>query len=344
MPGTVVRLSLSLASLTLLAFFLVVLMNPLLLQSLPAMEHPALATFKTMFVSIVLEAFPFILLGVLVSSIIHVFVPESWIRRIVPKHPVLGVGVASVLGFVFPVCECGMVPVVRRLVRKGFPVYAGIVFLLAGPIVNPIVYTSTFLAFRSDPSIAHQRIGLALVVACLIGLAAYRWMRRSPLRSEAHAEEGRSSAPRSPHDHSHGHPRNDPGGKLIETFDHAAGEFFDMGKYLILGAFLTALAQTLVPRDLMAQLAGTEGAAAAFMMGFAYVLSICSTSDAFVASSFAGTFPKESILAFLVFGPMMDVKSTIMMLSIFRARFVLQLTLAVAFAVWMGSMLLGKLV
>lgn len=335
MVATVTRLTFSLAAVFLFSIFVVLLMNPQVLQHTPIMDHPDLQTFKTMFVSITLEAFPFILLGVLVSSIIQVFVPESFIRRIIPKHPVAGVVVASLLGLVFPVCECGMVPVARRLIRKGFPVYAAVTFLLAGPIVNPVVYTATYMAFRSDVSIVYARMGLAVVVAAAVGLAIYRLVPRNPLKDAA--------GPLGAHDHDHTHGRGQAGSpsltrsRFVETFDHAAGEFFDMGKYLIFGAFLTAIVQTFVPRTLLVDIAQNDWASSAFMMFFAYIISICSTSDAFVASSFAATFSAGSLLAFLVFGPMLDLKSTLMLLSAFRARFVLLLIALVAFAVWIGS-------
>ncbi|HZG56981.1 permease [Paenibacillus sp.] len=332
-----VRGAFGLASLVLLSFFIVLLMNPEALRSLPIMENPNVQTFKTMFVSITLEAFPFILLGVLVSSLIQVFVPESFIRRLVPKHPILGAGAGALLGFVFPVCECGMVPVARRLIRKGMPVYAAVAFLLAGPILNPVVWSATYMAFRFEPAVLYSRMGLAFAVATVVALAVFRWVRYDPMKP----------APAHAHDHSHDHARkhNSGGaGKLLDTFDHASGEFFDMGKYLIFGAFLTALMQTFVPRSALVGIAEQEWAANAFMMGFAYILSICSTSDAFVAASLAATFAPASLVAFLVFGPMLDLKSTLMLLSVFKARFVASLAALVAAAVWVGAYITGLII
>jgi uncharacterized membrane protein YraQ (UPF0718 family) len=329
MPGTVVRLSFSLVSLVMLSFFIVLAMNPEVLRAVPALEHPDLLTFKTMFVSITLEAFPFILLGVIVSSIIQVFIPDRWVQRLIPKHPAAGVIVASLLGIVFPVCECGMVPVARRLIKKGFPLYAAIVFLLAGPIVNPVVYSATFMAFRSNPAITYSRMGLAIAVAVVVGLVVYRFVRSNPMKPE----QG---------DPAHSH--SESGNKVIDTFDHAAGEFFDMGKYLLFGAFITALVQTFVPRTWLVDIAQSDWGSNAFMMGFAYLLSICSTSDAFVASSFATTFSSGALLAFLVFGPMLDLKSTLMLLSVFKAKFVLKLSVLVATTVLFGSYAVGLMI
>ncbi|MCI3922303.1 permease [Paenibacillus sp. TRM 82003] len=343
MVANAARLSFSLAAVFLFSVFVVLFMNPQVLQSAPIMMDPNLQTFKTMFVSITLEAFPFILLGVVVSSIIQVFVPESFVRRIIPKQPLAGVVVASLLGLVFPVCECGMVPVARRLIRKGFPVYAAVVFLLAGPIVNPVVFSATYMAFRFDLPMVYARMGLAIVVAIAVGLAVYKLVPRNPLKEAAPAHQDHHHGP---HGRDHTGNAGEGGGsavqplarsRFVETFDHAAGEFFDMGKYLIFGAFLTALVQTFVPRSALVDIAQNEWASSVFMMGFAYIISICSTSDAFVAISFASTFSSGALLAFLVFGPMMDLKSTFMLLSAFRARFVFLLIALVAFAVWIGS-------
>lgn len=339
----VVRMAIFLMGIFLLSLLIVLLMNPHVIRSLPLMDDPELQSFKTMFVSLTLEALPFLLLGVLVSSLIQVFVPESWIRRIIPRHPLLGAIVASLLGIVFPVCECGMVPVARRLIQKGFPVYAAVVFLLAGPIVNPVVYSSTSMAFRATPSIAYSRMALAVLVSVIVGWMLLRFVRWDPMRPETRVRLRNHDRGHNHDHHRHSHRHNEASSKWMETLDHAAGEFFDMGKYFIFGAFLTSIIQTFVPRSVMLDIAQSDGAATVLMMAFAYIISICSTSDAFVASSFASTFSPGALLAFLVFGPMLDVKSTWMLLSVFKARFVALLALLTAVCVWMGSRLFEML-
>jgi uncharacterized membrane protein YraQ (UPF0718 family) len=312
------------------------------------------ASFKTVFISILLEAIPFVLLGVLFSALLQVFVSEQTIRRWTPRNPLLGVLFACSLGILFPLCECGMIPIVRSLMRKGMPVFIAVTFILAGPILNPVVYASTYMAFRSHPEIAYSRMALAFAVAAVIGLLVYRFVKRSPLLPDP---TGNAYS----HHHSHDHPAHSGGNdryvamhthserpdsrrpfanmanKLKATLSHASDEFFDMGKYLIFGAMLTAIIQTTVARDSLAAIGQGEFSSHLFMMGFAYVLSLCSTSDAFVASSFATTFTAGSLLTFLVFGPMLDLKNTLMLLSTFRIRFVVFLTLAVACAILLGS-------
>lgn len=131
--------------------------------------------------------------------------------------------------------------------------------------------------------------------------------------------------------------------KLADTPAHAAEEFFDMGKYLILGSFITALLQTFVARSSFAAVADHELLSHFFMMGFAYALSLCSTSDAFVAASFSNMFPPAALLSFLVFGPMLDLKNTLMMLAVFRKKFVLKFSLLIAFLILIGSLLFDHL-
>ncbi|GMX66735.1 hypothetical protein Elgi_60070 [Paenibacillus elgii] len=353
------------------------------------LSSAGMQNFKTLFISIILEALPFVLLGVLVSALLQMFVSEQTIRRLTPKNPVLGVLFACVVGIIFPLCECGMVPVIRRLVLKGMPVYVAVVFILAGPIINPVVYAATFMAFRTRPEIAYSRMALAFIVAAAIGLIVYRFVKRNPIRGAApelsangygapqalhrldnaqhnahehehthkhgHSHEqhhvhmhnhdhsdhhGHTHAHSHAHDHGHGRSRSS---RLLGVLGHASDEFFDMGKYLIFGAFLTALIQTLVARESLVSIGQGDFTSHLFMMGLGYVLSLCSTSDAFVASSFAATFSTGSLLTFLVFGPMLDIKSTLMLLSAFRARFVLLLSALVVIVVLAASLLYERL-
>ncbi|WP_245809585.1 MULTISPECIES: permease [Cohnella] len=281
---------------------------------LPQIETGQLESLKTVFISIFLEALPFILLGVVTSSFLQTFVSEETVRKLLPKNHWLGIGIASLLGIVLPLCECGMIPVVRRLIQKGMPVYLGITYILAAPIINPVTYISTFMAFRTQPEVALYRTLLAFIAVAAIGLILHRSVKEQPLRS----------APAAPAARGREH-RHDGNNRLAHAFSHASDEFFEMGKYLLLGAFLTAAIQTFVSRDTLLSLSW-DGGGHLFMMAFAYLISLCSTSDAFIAASFTGTFPTGALLSFLVFGPMLDLKNTIMMLAVFRKKFVVRLS------------------
>lgn len=270
---------------------------------------PSLLDMNTIFISIVLEAIPFVLLGVFISSVIQTFLKEETLKRFIPRNPALALFPAVTIGAIFPVCECAIVPIVRRLIQKGMPLHVGIVILVSAPVLNPIVFLSTFYAFQTDMMIAWARMGLAFVVSLLIGGVIYAYFGNSWQLNKHQTHNHHSN------DHTE---RN----KIAETFQHASDEFFDMGKFLILGALFASIVQTYLARDFLMDLGSGMLAGPMVMMGLAYVLSLCSEADAFVASSFKGLFSTSSLLAFLVYGPMTDLKNTILMLAYFKKRFV----------------------
>lgn len=303
----------------------------------PGSEHvrwdfDKLHTFKIIFISIILEALPFLLIGVLVSAILQAFVSDRLISKLTPRHPIAGALFGSLLGVVLPLCECGMIPIVRRLIRKGLPAYIGLTYIVAGPILNPVVVGATFAAFRTNRELAYSRFYLAFLVSFALGLLLYNFMKSNPMKDEAHL-----------HDHHHVSTGSNFMQKLAITPGHAAEEFFDMGKFLFFGAFITALLQSVISRQAISTVADHDFGSQLFMMGLAYLLSLCSTSDAFVAASFNSLFPSTALLAFLVFGPMIDLKSTLMLLSVFRRKFVLAFILLLFALVLLGSFLFGEL-
>jgi uncharacterized membrane protein YraQ (UPF0718 family) len=196
------------------------------------------------------------------------------------------------------------------------------------------------MAFRATPEIAYARMIAAFAIAVTIGLLLSKFMKRSPLRSDAeqapsaHGNGHAHHAGAHGHEHVHAHHHHGEGegtsrpgfrARASATFAHASDEFFEMGQYLLIGALLTAIIQSAVSRDVLAGFAGEPALAYPFMMAFAYILSICSTSDAFIAASFSGIFEQGPLLAFLVFGPMIDFKNTLMMLSTFKIKIVVLL-------------------
>jgi hypothetical protein len=314
-----------------------------------AWNSEALQNMKTIFISIFLEAAPFLLIGVLLSSFMQWFVSEEMVRKLTPKNPVGGVLVAGLLGVIFPICECGMIPVVRRLMNKGMPAYIAVTFILSGPVVNPIVFTATLLAFPSHPEIVIARMLLSFAVAAFIGMLTYMFVHYNPLkmskrRGSAIVQTHPGFKMAKPHSHSVDHEHDHVHDKNWRSFFiHAGDEFVDMSKYLVIGALITACIQTFISRSDLISLGNGPVASYAFMMGFAYVLSLCSTSDAFVASAFSHTFALGPLLSFLVLGPMLYFKSTLMLLSTFRTRFVIGLSLAIIIFVFAGSWLINFL-
>ncbi|MDX8345017.1 permease [Rossellomorea sp. YZS02] len=287
----------------------------------------SLVNVTTIFLSILLEAIPFILIGVFASALIQVFVSESLLQRLVPKRfPYLALLPAAFVGALLPVCECAIVPVARRLIKKGMPTHLAIVIMVTAPILNPIVLLSTYYAFQNDLSVVIGRMVIAFIAALIIGALLYKLFgRQNPLKQRSHDHE---------HHHAHDHSSN----KLMQTLVHASDEFFDMGKFLIIGALLAAVFQTYIDREAIVALGSNDWAGPGVMMGFAYIMSLCSEADAFVASSFGNLFSTTSLLAFLVYGPMIDFKNTLLMLAYFKKRFVLLFMAVVTVTVYLCIM------
>lgn len=296
--------------------------------------------FATIFLGIFIEAAPFLLLGTLASGLVEMFISQETIQRRLPRNRISGVFAAGMLGFMFPVCECGVVPLTRRLFRKGVPAYVGITFLLASPVVNPIVIASTASAFGWGP-VFWLRIGMSLAIAVTVGLIF-------SLQSDPHGlftsgQAGQAikldlTAPTiQPQPVADDRPL---GERLWAVLRIGADEFFDMGRYLIAGALLASLMQTFIPQARLLEVGTGEFTSILVMLALAVILSICSTVDAFIALSFVGVFTTGSILAFLVFGPMVDIKSTLMYLQVFNRKTVVYLiTIPLLMSVMFGLIL-----
>lgn len=281
---------------------------------------------NSIFISILIEAIPFILIGVILSGIIQMFVSEEMIARIMPKNRFLAVLFGALAGVLFPACECGIIPITRRLLLKGVPLHAGVAFMLTAPIINPIVLFSTYIAFGNRWSVVFYRGGLALAVSLIIGIIlSYQFKDNQLLKPD---EPGH-------HHHHHGTLLQ----KLGETLRHAIDEFFSVGKYLIIGAFIAAAMQTYVKTSTLLAIGQNDVSSSLVMMGLAFVLSLCSEVDAFIASSFSSTFSLGSLIAFLVFGAMVDIKNLLMMLAAFKKRFVFLLITYIVVIVLAGSLL-----
>ncbi|WP_456273410.1 permease [Bacillus sp. AK031] len=289
-----------------------------------AMLSSGFSNMTTIFLSILLEAIPFILIGVFASAVIQVFVTEDMLQKLVPKrHPFLALVPAVFVGALLPICECAIVPVARRLIKKGIPAHLAIVIMVTAPILNPIVLASTYYAFQNNLTIVYGRMGLAFIAALFIGALLYKlYGTKDALRQE-----------KIEHHHHHHHDHG-PKNKIMETIVHASDEFFDMGKFLIIGAFIAALFQTFLDREILTAIGTNEIFGPAVMMSFAYIVSLCSEADAFVASSFGTLFTSGSLLAFLVYGPMIDFKNTLLMLAYFKKRFVLLFIVVVTVVVY----------
>ncbi|MGH2693588.1 MAG: permease [Actinomycetota bacterium] len=290
-----------------------------------AEDVAAIETFVLIFTSIVVEALPFVLLGALVSALIQVYVPDRAFARVARLPLALQVPGAALGGVAFPVCECGSVPVARRLIARGMHPAAGIAFMLASPILNPIVLGATFVAYRGRGVALEMVVGravLGLLVAVVVGWALGGKRGDDLLRHRELSEhyELRGGV-----------------GRWRSAVEHLASDFVFMGKFVVVGAALAAGLQTIVPQSIVSGVARTPLVGSLALMGIAYVLSLCSEADAFVAVSFI-QFPLSSQLAFLVFGPMVDVKLSFLYGATFRSHFVPRLALVTAPVVLAGSL------
>ncbi|MEH2356682.1 permease [Nostoc sp.] len=317
----------------------------------------------TLFLSLLVEAMPFLLLGVLFSSLLLFFVDERKLVEKMPKNPLLGALVGSMIGFLFPVCECGNVPVARRFLIQGVPTPVAIGFLLAAPTINPVVIWATWTAFRDQPEIVVLRVVFSLTIATIIGYVFSFQKDLNPIVQPAIARYLKFNPPAQPETK---HPgkryqgqqeetvpnllqsgtyilggkagiplRIDPNlapptsvstadkplaAKLRLVVDNSIQELRELGGVMILGSAIAAAIQVLAPRELILSLGAGPITSIVVMLILAVIVSICSTVDSFFALSFASTFSSGSLLAFLVFGPMIDIKSVGLMLSIFKPK------------------------
>lgn len=320
------------------AFLLVVVA---MLVSFSWLDRPLQSRIQNVllvFLGIVLEAMPFMLVGSIIGGLIEVFVSAERISDFVSRGRRRSVMLAAAMGIIFPVCECAVIPVVRRLVRKGVPLSAAVAYMLAGPIVNPIVLSSTLVAYGGEWHMALARGGLGYLVAVTIGMVMGRAFPGKEALVEMPPPGGHDDAPGCACGHDHEHEPHRPRrrkltGKLLDAMSHGAADFLDVGKFLIIGAFVAALL-----RPLFGQLSAvTNGQgdilAPLSMMLLAFVLNLCSEADAFVAASLKAEVAFTGQLAFLVLGPMLDIKLLLMYRGLLRRRAIAVLAVLVASAV-----------
>lgn len=304
--------------------------------------------FAFPYLSILFEGAPFILLGTLISGFLDIYLPPGAMDRFLPRNRNLAVLSAGLLGAVFPVCECAVVPVIRRLVAKGLPVSCAFTYMLAAPIVNPITALSTWKAFQGQNAamMTCSRLLLGFLVAVLVGLVVSRLPIGAVLKpglaeslekprpddDKEHHHEGHTCCG---HDHDqhagcgHAHHHHDRGdNRLVAAFRSAMKDFVDVGVYFSIGVAITALFNTGIAPGAawLDGLAGNTLAAPAALMALAFVLSLCSTSDAFIAATL-DKFTWGAKLAFLTFGPMMDVKLVFLYQTVMRKRFIAALAI-----------------
>ncbi len=322
---------------------------------MPFTEPSLIGDFFYAFLGILFEGAPYILLGTLISGFIDAYMPSDLMDRLLPRNRYGAIALSGLLGAVFPVCECAIVPVIRRLVQKGLPISCAITYMLSAPIVNPIVVFSTLSAFSGDDAwfMTLSRVGVAYAVTVLVGIVVQQFSARSILRGGIYrgiqsAIDGQDKQQNHAHDHDHDHDHehehehehehdhdhdhdHDHGhsgerDRLVLAMRTAARDFLDVGMYFTIGVLITALYRTQIDQASVDAFGASDWMGVPAMMALAFVLSLCSTSDAFIAAQML-SFSQAAKLAFLTYGPMMDVKLVFMYGAVFKPRFVVALAL-----------------
>jgi uncharacterized membrane protein YraQ (UPF0718 family) len=293
--------------------------------------HSSFLQLNTIFISIIIEAIPFVTIGVFISALIQMFVTEEIVAKVIPKNRFLSVAFGTFVGSLFPACECGIVPITERLVKKRVPLHAAIAFMLTGPIINPVVVFSTYVAFGNSWQMVLDRCGLAIVVSFIVGVIISYLFNDDQLREFISKKAAKSH-------HHHAHHAGSFKEKWTGTLNHAIDEFFSVGKFLVIGAFIASAMQTFIKTDTLLSLGNTKVTAILVMILLAFILSLCSEADAFIASSFRGTFPVGPLVAFMVFGAMVDIKNLIMLSHTFKKKFVFTLVSLITICVFVGAL------
>ncbi|MFD3503287.1 permease [Streptomyces sp. NPDC058676] len=286
---------------------------------------PAVAAWWTVFTAVAVQGVPFLLLGTVVSAAIGAFVPEKVFRRLLPRNQALAVPVAGAAGVVLPGCECASVPVAGSLMSRGVAPAAALAFLLSAPAINPVVLVATSIAFPRQPEMVLGRLVASLGTAVVMGWLWARFGREEWIRLPKR--------------------RAPAGGGGLRAF--GAGlqhDFLHAGGFLVLGAGAAATFNIAVPRSVLDLFTGSVWLSVLLLAVLAVVLCVCSEADAFVAASLSG-FSPTARLAFMVVGPMVDLKLIALQTGTFGRAFAVRFSavtwvVAVASSVLVGWWLL----
>ena len=274
-----------------------------------------LQDFLTFLISIVVEALPFVVLGIIISVAVQVWLPEGWLLRWLPKCRWVRQVTISLLGVFVPVCECGNVPLARGLLVQGLSASESLVFLLAAPVLNPVTIITTQQAFANDPVVLAGRVAGGFVIANMVG-----WVFMKRRRDELLQPDFIKTCQISRHIHERRWVRS------LELFRHEASHMLPA---LLFGAVAAALVQVAVPREILLILGSNPAWSIAAMLVLAFVISICSNVDAFFALAFKDTFTAGSLVSFLTFGPMIDIKLLSLMRTTYQPKVLMQVSLLV---------------
>jgi uncharacterized membrane protein YraQ (UPF0718 family) len=318
------------------------------------------------FTAIIYEAMPFIVLGVIIAGILEEFVPQQAIGKVIPRNPYIAIALGGLLGLVFPMCECGIIVVMRRLLKKGLPLSVCVAYMLAGPIINVVVMLSTYVAFNPGReedyilggpfAVVAWRVGLAYLIAVVTASVVEGLWRKhgtSLLHPNVAAGLEQSSLPMVDEE---GGGKRTWGERLNNITATALNDFVEILTFLVIGAALAMGGRAIVRETPALETVFQQVPAVSIllMMGLAVLFCLCSEADAFVAANFdksagigigaAQTFlPPAAKMAFLVLGPMLDIKLYIMYTRVFRPKLIATIIFFVAAQVFVYTLALHYL-
>jgi uncharacterized protein len=312
--------------------------------------------FSKAFLSVLFEGIPFLLIGSLISGFVDVHVSTERVTRMMPKSPAAAIFAAALMGLIFPICECGSVIVIRRFLKKGLPLSVATSYMLAAPIVSPIVGYSTWMAFQNQaPGVmTTSRLVLGFLVAVTVALVVHNLPHSRIAASAAPAEPKRrtglsiASAPteESPEtgelDFATTTATASPLKKLLLAIQSATADFLDVAFYFIIGVAITSVFSTAIARDALTPLAESPVTSIVALMVVAALLALCSTTDAFVAATQFTQFSPAANLAFLLFGPVFDLKLFWLYGLVFKRKFVVVLGIGLFILIAVLCMLWGS--
>ncbi|MCF0148964.1 MAG: permease [Clostridium sp.] len=283
--------------------------------------------WANVFISMILEALPFILIGSIASSVIQVYISEDIVKRILPKSRIISIIFAAFMGLFIPICECAIVPITRSLMKKGIPIAVAVVFMLTVPIVNPVVIASTFYAFKDINIVLIRGFG-GIACAVIIGLLVEIFTKRNEQVIKSTSEyENICDCGCESIDYFYNK------SKLRLCLEHANKEFLNILRYYIFGSFLSSLFVVIVKEDFIENYSKGIILPIIIMMFLAFLLSLCSEADAFIAKGFLDYFGVPAVSAFLIFGPMLDLKNAIIISSYFKKSFAVKIITLISFIV-----------
>ena len=284
-----------------------------------------LQDWVTLSLSVMIEALPFVMLGICIAIVVQVWLPAERLLTYLPQQPLLRRACLSLLGITLPVCECGNVPLARGLLAKGLTPSESLVFLLAAPILNPVTIITTQQAFAGDMTILWARVLGGFAIANLVGWVYARRPAEELLTNTFVASCQADYVQQS---------------KQVASFAIFRREVQAMLPALVTGAGLAGLVQVLVSREVLVSLGSQPVWSVIAMVALAFIVSICSNVDAFFALAFRQTFMTGALVSFLTFGPMIDIK----MLSLLRTTYRPSVLFQVSALVGLASITLGLVV